>query len=136
MAWCFTTRTSVAAVLGTNPYIPAAYGLSGLGWSAHFWGSVQVCGISSANAFYQAIIFLLLFQRGGLALLTGPPGVGKTATIRVLAREMKLDLHEWSNPVTNNSSVDWEKRTSYSYGGKVALILENKKLFRCGKFHH
>jgi cell cycle checkpoint protein len=27
--------------------------------------------------------------------LTGPPGCGKSATVRVLARDLNLDLHEW-----------------------------------------
>lgn len=37
-------------------------------------------------------------QRRGckLLLLTGPTGSGKTATVQMLCRELKLDLIEWS----------------------------------------
>ena len=36
-----------------------------------------------------------------LLLLTGPSGVGKTATLQVLAREMRYQLQEWINPVAS-----------------------------------
>ncbi|KAJ1920597.1 RFC checkpoint protein Rad17 [Tieghemiomyces parasiticus] len=32
-------------------------------------------------------------------VLTGPPGVGKTATLRVLARHLGFALTEWTNPI-------------------------------------
>lgn len=34
-----------------------------------------------------------------MLVLTGPPGAGKTATIRALAGELNLDVCEWLNPV-------------------------------------
>ena len=30
--------------------------------------------------------------------MTGPPGCGKTATLRVLAKEIGVEIQEWSNP--------------------------------------
>lgn len=44
-----------------------------------------------------------------LLLLTGPAGCGKSATVRVLAREAKLNLVEWTNPTTtpyNNAFME------------------------------
>ncbi|XP_066295487.1 cell cycle checkpoint protein RAD17-like [Branchiostoma lanceolatum] len=35
-----------------------------------------------------------------ILLLTGPPGAGKTATLKLLARQESLEVQEWVNPVT------------------------------------
>ncbi|RKP24471.1 Rad17 cell cycle checkpoint protein-domain-containing protein [Syncephalis pseudoplumigaleata] len=38
-----------------------------------------------------------------LLVLTGPCGSGKTATVRVLARELHIDIHEWITPISSTS---------------------------------
>lgn len=57
-----------------------------------------------------------------MLLLTGPAGVGKTATIKVLAKVCNLQLHEWVNP---HQSQYVEQRTQYSTPGKVYQMYEN-----------
>ncbi|XP_055647634.1 cell cycle checkpoint protein RAD17 isoform X1 [Falco peregrinus] len=44
-------------------------------------------------------------QRGSVLLLTGPPGCGKTATIQVLAKDLGVQVQEWTNPI----SLDFTK---------------------------
>jgi len=45
--------------------------------------------------------FNLKAKSPGILLLIGPPGSGKTATIKVLAQEMNCYVQEWSNPLEN-----------------------------------
>ncbi|NXN89923.1 RAD17 protein, partial [Bombycilla garrulus] len=44
-------------------------------------------------------------QGGSVLLLTGPPGCGKTATLHILARDLGLQVQEWTNPL----SLDFTK---------------------------
>ncbi|NXV94599.1 RAD17 protein, partial [Calonectris borealis] len=44
-------------------------------------------------------------QDGSVLLLTGPPGCGKTATIQILAKDLGLQVQEWTNPI----SLDFTK---------------------------
>ncbi|XP_071437264.1 cell cycle checkpoint protein RAD17 isoform X2 [Pithys albifrons albifrons] len=44
-------------------------------------------------------------QAGSVLLLTGPPGCGKTATLQVLAKDLGLQVQEWTNPL----SLDFTK---------------------------
>lgn len=49
--------------------------------------------LSKKHPSYQNDSFILL--------LTGPAGVGKTATVNTLAKELKLTIQEWLNPTTD-----------------------------------
>ncbi|XP_053394672.1 cell cycle checkpoint protein RAD17-like [Mercenaria mercenaria] len=57
-----------------------------------------------------------------ILLLTGPAGVGKTATVKVLAKELRCELHEWSNPLAEDYSEgflaenDWRSRSRVEAG--------------------
>ncbi|NWI58642.1 RAD17 protein, partial [Calyptomena viridis] len=44
-------------------------------------------------------------QGGSVLLLTGPPGCGKTATLQILAKDLGLQVQEWTNPL----SLDFTK---------------------------
>ncbi|XP_061874950.1 cell cycle checkpoint protein RAD17 isoform X2 [Colius striatus] len=44
-------------------------------------------------------------QGGSVLLLSGPPGCGKTATIQIVAKDLGVQVQEWTNPV----SLDFTK---------------------------
>ncbi|KAM6303884.1 cell cycle checkpoint protein RAD17-like isoform 2-T2 [Podargus strigoides] len=44
-------------------------------------------------------------QGDSVLLLTGPPGCGKTATVQILARDLSVQVQEWTNPM----SLDFTK---------------------------
>ena len=73
---------------------------------------------------------------GGILLLTGPAGAGKTATLTMLARNMKLEVREWVNPVeqvhfnTNNlSMLDEEETRHYDYNRDVVTYTSKSRQF-------
>ena len=48
-----------------------------------------------------------------MLLLTGPCGVGKTATVRALAADLRCEVQEWINPVADaydGSLAAWKDR--------------------------
>lgn len=67
-----------------------------------------------------------------LLLLTGPAGCGKTATLKVLAREMGHDVQEWINPTNSGSeSRSKEDWTGDGFSGKKFLDSESQlKVFQ------
>ncbi|KAM9167666.1 cell cycle checkpoint protein RAD17 isoform 1-T1 [Mergus octosetaceus] len=55
-------------------------------------------------------------QGGPVLLLTGPPGCGKTATIQILAKDLDIQVQEWTNPI----SLDFTKEDLRSVFGHVS----------------
>lgn len=55
-------------------------------------------------------------QGGSILLLTGPPGCGKTATIQILAKDLDIQVQEWTNPI----SLDFTKEDLGSIFGHVS----------------
>ena len=55
-----------------------------------------------------------------MLLLTGPAGAGKTAAIRVLARELGCEVMEWSNPTTSNTP----KVNSFIQSGQFKNVIK------------
>ena len=51
-----------------------------------------------------------------MLLLTGPSGCGKTATVKALAFDLSLDIHEWINPITSVKGEDFNWNKEFSVG--------------------
>nr|XP_039334748.1 cell cycle checkpoint protein RAD17 isoform X3 [Saimiri boliviensis boliviensis] len=45
-------------------------------------------------------------QGGSILLVTGPPGCGKTTTIKILSKELGIQVQEWINPVLPDFQKD------------------------------
>ncbi|XP_022097189.1 cell cycle checkpoint protein RAD17-like isoform X2 [Acanthaster planci] len=58
-----------------------------------------------------------------ILLLTGPAGAGKTATIHVLAKQLQMEVQEWSNPNTMTYDPDravQDRQDFKSIGGPIS----------------
>ncbi|XP_055968478.1 cell cycle checkpoint protein RAD17 [Sorex fumeus] len=73
-----------------------------------------------------------LKQRGSILLVTGPPGCGKTATIKILSKEYGIQVQEWINPVLPDFQKDdfnemFNPESSFhmfSYQSQIAVFKE------------
>uniref|UniRef100_A0A671FZU2 Cell cycle checkpoint protein RAD17 n=1 Tax=Rhinolophus ferrumequinum TaxID=59479 RepID=A0A671FZU2_RHIFE len=50
-------------------------------------------------------------QGGSILLITGPPGCGKTTTIKILSKEHGIQVQEWINPILPDFQKDDFKET-------------------------
>ena len=69
--------------------------------SIAFWGArtfTVMCGPTNRQLVYRHSDL----QNAPILLLTGPAGCAKTATLTCLAKEMKIEVQEWINPVSNS----------------------------------
>ncbi|XP_062369080.1 cell cycle checkpoint protein RAD17 [Cinclus cinclus] len=68
--------------------------------------AVQKKKIEEVETWLKTHIFQKQPKQGGsVLLLTGPPGCGKTATLQILAKDLGLQVQEWTNPL----SLDFTK---------------------------
>ncbi|NWW19538.1 RAD17 protein, partial [Falcunculus frontatus] len=68
--------------------------------------AVQKKKIEEVETWLKTQIFQRQPKQGGsVLLLTGPPGCGKTATLQILAKDLGLQVQEWTNPL----SLDFTK---------------------------
>ena len=54
--------------------------------------------------------FNLRSKKPGILMLLGPPGSGKTATIKILAKECQFSIQEWINP---NENVEYSSDKNF-----------------------
>ncbi|NWV62255.1 RAD17 protein, partial [Malurus elegans] len=68
--------------------------------------AVQKKKIEEVETWLKTHVFQGQPKKGGsVLLLTGPPGSGKTATLQILAKDLGLQVQEWTNPL----SLDFTK---------------------------
>ncbi|NXO13805.1 RAD17 protein, partial [Oriolus oriolus] len=68
--------------------------------------AVQKKKIEEVETWLKTHIFQRQPKQGGsVLLLTGPPGCGKTATLQILAKDLGIQVQEWTNPL----SLDFTK---------------------------
>ncbi|XP_048662021.1 cell cycle checkpoint protein RAD17 isoform X4 [Marmota marmota marmota] len=71
-------------------------------------------------------------QGGSILLITGPPGCGKTTTIKILSKEHGIQVQEWINPVLPDFQKDDFKDIfnfesnfhSFPYQSQIAVFRE------------
>ncbi|NWW84315.1 RAD17 protein, partial [Rhynochetos jubatus] len=62
--------------------------------------AVQKKKIEEVETWLKMHIFQRQLKQGGsVLLLTGPSGCGKTATVQILAKDLGVQVQEWTNPV-------------------------------------
>ncbi|NXG24828.1 RAD17 protein, partial [Grallaria varia] len=63
--------------------------------------AVQKKKIEEVETWLKVHIFQRQPKQGGsVLLLTGPPGCGKTVTLQILAKDLGLQVQEWTNPLS------------------------------------
>ncbi|XP_039401058.1 cell cycle checkpoint protein RAD17 isoform X2 [Mauremys reevesii] len=78
--------------------------------------------IEEVESWLKAQIFQRQPKQGGSVLvLTGPPGCGKSATIQILAKELHVQVQEWTNPI----SLDFRKedfKDAFNYESSFQML--------------
>lgn len=72
-----------------------------------------------------------------ILLLTGPAGVGKTTTLKVLSKELNCQIQEWANPITAAFNMDSAMIEYTKLGGsgyQSQKILFQDFLLRANKY--
>ncbi|XP_050802080.1 cell cycle checkpoint protein RAD17 isoform X3 [Gopherus flavomarginatus] len=78
--------------------------------------------IEEVESWLKAQIFQRQPKQGGSVLvLTGPPGCGKSTTIQILAKELHVQVQEWTNPI----SLDFRKedfKDAFNYESSFQML--------------
>ncbi|XP_032625434.1 cell cycle checkpoint protein RAD17 isoform X4 [Chelonoidis abingdonii] len=78
--------------------------------------------IEEVESWLKAQIFQRQPKQGAsILVLTGPPGCGKSATIQILAKELHVQVQEWTNPI----SLDFRKedfKDAFNYESSFQIL--------------
>ncbi|NXY10566.1 RAD17 protein, partial [Pteruthius melanotis] len=80
-------------------------------------------------------------QGGSVLLLTGPPGCGKTATLQILAKDLGLQVQEWTNPLSFDfTKEDWKNMFQHdsnfhTFPSQAQAALFQDFLLRANKYN-
>ncbi|OXB82644.1 UNVERIFIED_CONTAM: hypothetical protein H355_003939 [Colinus virginianus] len=80
-------------------------------------------------------------QSGCVLLLTGPAGCGKTATIQILAKDLGVQVQEWTNPVSLDFTKDDLRNisgcdtNSHMFPSQAQAVLFQDFLLRANKYN-
>ncbi len=69
------------------------------------YSNIQKCHKIINPSTLRLKTFMSNFQKQDILLLTGPPGCGKTATIKALANNLRISIQEWINPTESSDFV-------------------------------
>ncbi|XP_065601272.1 cell cycle checkpoint protein RAD17 [Cyrtonyx montezumae] len=94
----------------------------------------------------EAWLKMHIFQRqpkqsGCVLLLTGPAGCGKTATLQILAKDLGVQVQEWTNPVSLDFTKDdlrnisGRDTNSHMFPSQAQAVLFQDFLLRANKYN-
>ncbi|NXS57544.1 RAD17 protein, partial [Brachypteracias leptosomus] len=84
--------------------------------------AVQKKKIAEVEAWLKTHIFQRQHkQHGSVLLLTGPSGCGKTATIQILAKDLGIQVQEWTNPIPLDFTKE-DLRNMFSHDSNVHMF--------------
>uniref|UniRef100_A0A8C9N3A3 RAD17 checkpoint clamp loader component n=1 Tax=Serinus canaria TaxID=9135 RepID=A0A8C9N3A3_SERCA len=99
--------------------------------------AVQKKKIEEVETWLKTHIFQRQPKQGGsVLLLTGPPGCGKTATLQILARDLGLQVQEWTNPLSLDFTKEELRNSNFhTFPSQAQAALFQDFLLRANKYN-
>lgn len=98
----------------------------------HHPNSVEVLAVNNKKVEEVTNWILHSCSQGGILILSGPPGAGKTATVSAIAKNFDISLKEWVNPIeqVNFNNEDIFVEDSNRYPRDAVGYVSKSKQFR------
>uniref|UniRef100_A0A669QLQ0 Cell cycle checkpoint protein RAD17 n=1 Tax=Phasianus colchicus TaxID=9054 RepID=A0A669QLQ0_PHACC len=104
--------------------------------------AVQKKKIEEVETWLKMHIFQRQPKQGGcVLLLTGPAGCGKTATIQILAKDLGVQVQEWTNPISLDftkedlRNISGHNSNSHAFPSQAQAALFQDFLLRANKYN-